>query len=285
MTTISSSEPSSRSPAEEAAANRRFRYMWGALATSAMGTAVTTVALPLAAVTVVEASPLQVGLIASATYAAWICIGLPAGVIVQRLPLRGTQVTMDLLRGAALASMPIAWWLGELYWWHLLLVALVISFCSVLFDVGNATFMTSVVPKDELQRRNSLISGTESTAQLAGPSLGGFLVQLIGAVPTLLVDAISYLCSALFLRALPRVPVSKPDAWPPVASMIAEGWHYVVRHPVIGSTMVTAAILNFVAGVQLALFPLYLVRELDTPAALVGVLYAGEGAGALTERP
>jgi len=163
-----------------------FWTYWSATTVSSVGTAVTSVALPLVAVSVLHASAFAVGLLAASTYVAWLLIGLPAGVIVGRLPLRATQVAMDVLRALALATIPLTWWLGRLSIAQLVLVALVVSFANVLFGVGNMTLLTAIVPKEQLSSRNSLMSGTEATTQLGGPSLGGLLVQLWGAVPTLL---------------------------------------------------------------------------------------------------
>lgn len=86
---------------------------------------------------------------------------------------------------------------------QLVAVALVVSFANVLFDVANQTFLPEIVPAAQLQARNSLTSGTHAATQLGGPSLGGLAVQLLGAVPTLFVDAVSYLLSAVLLRTLP----------------------------------------------------------------------------------
>ncbi len=260
---------------------RMYWTYWAASATSNLGSAVTSVALPLTAITVLGASALEMGLVAAAGYAAWLVIGLPAGVITQRLPLRGTQVTLDLIRAAALVSVPLAWWWDGLTLAQLIGVALVISFADVLFDVSNLTFMPRVVPPEDLQRRNSLNSGTHAVTQLGGPGLGGVLVQLLGAVPTLLVDAVSYLASAALLRTLPAARVERPDAWPRIGAMIREGFAYVVRHPVMGPCMWNATAINFVCGAQFTLFPLYLVTVLDAPAGLVGILLATEGVGAL----
>ncbi|MFC0506051.1 MFS transporter [Micromonospora costi] len=258
-----------------------FWRWWTAGTTSLVGSAVGAVALPLTALTVLDASPFEMGLIAAASYAAWIVIGLPAGVIAQRLPLRGTQVGADLARAVAVASVPLAWWWGQLSVAHLVVTALVVSFANVLFDVANSTFLPSIVEREKLQSRNSLTSATHAATQLSGPSLGGIAVQVLGAVPTLLVDAASYLISAALLRTLPARRVETPDRWPPMHELIREGWRFVARHPVMGPSMWAATAVNFVCGAQLALYPLYLVRELHAPAGLVGVLLAVEGVGSL----
>jgi MFS family permease len=258
-----------------------FWRWWTAGTTSGLGSAVGAVALPLTALTVLDASAFEMGLIAAANYVAWIVLGLPAGVIVQRLPLRGTQVAADLARAAAVASIPLAWWWGHLTVAQLVVVALVTSFANVLFDVANSTFLPEIVSREQLQSRNSLTSATHASTQLGGPAVGGFAVQLLGAVPTLLVDAVSYLVSAVLLRTLPARRADAPQSWPPMRAMIRAGWSFVTRHPVLGPGMWAATAVNFVCGAQLALYPLYLVRELHAPAGLVGVLLAAEGVGTL----
>ena len=260
---------------------RLFWTYWSASTVSSVGTAVTTVALPLVAVAVLHASALAVGALAASTYVAWLVIGLPAGVIVGHLPLRATQVAMDLLRALALASVPLAWWLGRLSMAQLVVVALVVSFANVLFQVGNMTLLPAIVPKEQLSSRNSFMSGTFATTQLGGPSLGGLLVQLFGAVPTLLADSVSYLVSALLMGSLPPRHQARPEARTSTGAMIAEGWRFVSRHPVMAPCMWMATVVNLACGALMALAPLYLVRVLHAPAALVGVLLATEGVGTL----
>lgn len=258
-----------------------WRY-WGALTVSGFGDAVTAVALPLLAVLVLHASAFEVSLITAASYAAWLLIGLPAGVLVHRLPLRGTQVAMDLVRAVAVGSVPVAAALGVLTLPQLIVVALVVGLASVVFDVGNSTFLPSIVSKEELTARNSLTSGTNAATTLGGPSLGGLLVQMIGAAASMVVDALSYFISAALMGSLPRV--THPAQEGPrrgMFEMIREGWRYVVRHPVIGPCAVDATAINFVNGGLIALTPVFLVRTLEAPPALVGVLIATDGLGTL----
>ncbi|GAA2696761.1 hypothetical protein Apa02nite_070390 [Actinoplanes palleronii] len=181
-----------------------------------------------------------------------------------------------------MASIPLAWWAGMLTITQMIVVALVTGFATVLFDVGNQTFLPEIVPTDQLQSRNSLTSGTHAATQLGGPSLGGVAVQLLGAVPTLLVDVVSYLFSAAVLRTLPERRAEPPaEQRPPMRDLIREGWHYVVRHPIVGPCMWDATATNFVTGAMLALFPYYLVRELHASPGLVGLLLATDGLGTL----
>lgn len=255
-----------------------WRY-WSAMAVSQTGTAITAVALPLVAVTTLDASAFEVSLLTAATYLAWAVIGLPAGVFVQRLPLRGTQVTMDVARAVAIASVPLAWWLGHLTMAHLVGVALVISLANVVFDVGNQTFLPSIVSREELTARNSLVSATHSATQLGGPSLGGVVVQVLGTVPTLLLDALSFVVSATLLRGLPRGTAPVVPDRPRMGAMIREGWRFVARHPVMRTCMWCATADNFANGALMAIIPVYLVRELHASPVLVGLLIAADGVG------
>lgn len=272
---------SAAAPPVASSVSRNFWTFWSASAISSIGSAVTSVALPLTAISVLGATAFEVSVVTAASYVAWLVIGLPAGVISQRLPLRGVQVAMDLSRFLAIASIPIAWYLDRLTVAHLAVAALVVSFSSVLFDVSNSTFLPSIVPREQLASRNSLTSATHATTELAGPSLGGVLVQTVGAVPALMADAVSYLVSAVLLRSLPARQVDRPDAWPRVGAMIGEGWRFVVDHPVMRPSMICATAVNFVCGGLLALVPLYLVRGLEVSPLLVGLLLATEGVGSL----
>lgn len=263
------------------ASSRVFWRYWTGMTISEVGDAISAVALPLTAVFVLHASALQVGFVTAAGYAAWALFGLPAGVLVARLPLRGTQIAMDLIRAAALTSIPLSAWAGVLSIGQVAAVAFTVSVADVVFDVGNSTFMPQIVAKEELTKRNSLTSASASATNMAGPSLAGVLVQLFGAATTVLFDVASYLASAFLLRSLPR-PVRLPAAAASsIGGQIREGWQYVTRHPVIRPCVADAAAANFVCGALLALTPVFLVHTLHTPAALIGMLIATEGAGSL----
>lgn len=257
-----------------------WRY-WSASAVSKVGSGISVLALPLAALYLADASPFEVSLIAAGQMVGWGLLGLPAGVIASYLPLRGIQVGMDLVRATTVLSLPLAYWLAELTVAHMIAASVLIGLCNVMFDVSNSTFLTSVVPADELQVRNSWLSGMHSTTQLAGPSLGGVVVQVLGAPVALVLDSVSYLASAMLLGSIPTVPTMPPKTRPRLLTMIAEGWRYVMGQAVMRATVLQATAANFVAGGLLALIPVYLVRVVDVPAVLVGPLLAAEGLGGL----
>ncbi|WP_255658547.1 MFS transporter [Actinoplanes sp. L3-i22] len=258
----------------------KFRRFWFATTVSNAGSAVTLIALPLAALTVLGSSAWQVTLLSAAEQAGWLVLGLPAGVIVRRYSLRGLQIVMDLVRLVAIASVPVAWALGVLTYAQLLVAALAVGLASVLFDIGSTVFIPAIVDADQLNARNSLMSGTHAVTQTGGPSLGALIIQGIGPVGALLVDAVSYLVSALTLRTLPE---HRADPGPRSGSLplIKQGWHFVVRHPVMGPCLVWATVTNFFCSAILALTPVYLVRGVGAPPVTVGLVLAMDGAGGL----
>ncbi|MBS2553624.1 MFS transporter [Catenulispora sp. NL8] len=276
--------PAPAAPTPTASTTWFWRYFAGSTV-SRVGTAVTTVALPLTALAAAHASSFEVGAVTAAGYAAWAVVGLPAGVLVGRLPLRGTQIAMDLVRAGALASVPVAWWVASVTVAQLVLVALVVGVASVVFDVGNATMLPFLVGKEELTARNSLTSGAEAVTNLAGPSLGGALVQAVGAAGAIAVDVVSYLISAFLLRNVPRPSKAVQDAGSArsgsVRAAVREGWHYLIREPIQRANLWDATAMNFICGAQMALTPLFLVRTLGLNPAWVGAMMAAEGLGSL----
>ncbi|MFF9853420.1 MFS transporter [Streptomyces litmocidini] len=253
-----------------------FWRFWAAATVSGAGTAVTALALPLVALTVLDATAFELAALAAAGQVSWLLLSLPAGVLAQRVPLRRLQVTLDLVRFAALGSLPLAWWLGALTYPHLLFAALVTGAATVLFDIGNSTFLPAVVPARQLAARNSVMSGTHAVTDTGGPSLGGVLIGLTGPVNALVVDAASYLASAVLLRTLP-VPRTGESA----LRLMREGLRYVTKHPAMRPCMIWATAANFLNAALVALTPLYLVREAGLDSVQLGLVLAMDGVGAL----
>jgi MFS family permease len=127
--------------------NTAFQRMVGADALSQFGTQVTLVALPLTALLTLEASPFQLGLLTAAEMAAFLLIGLPAGVWADRLRRRPILVAADAMRAVALLSIPLAAFAGVLSLAQLYVVALIVGVGTVFFDVAHMSFVPSIVDR------------------------------------------------------------------------------------------------------------------------------------------
>lgn len=256
-----------------------WRY-WTATTTSQVGSAMTAVALPLAALVLLDASAFEVGLLVAAGDLGWLLLTLPAGAWATHLPLRGLQAGVDFVRAVALLVPAVLWALDVLTMTALFGVALTVSFANVFAFVANTTYIPQVVPREQLNSRNSLMSGTHAVTQLGGPPVAGVIVQLLGAPLALLADAASYLVSGALMWTLPRAERPRV-ARAPMIQQIREGWRYVVKHPLMRPMMIDATATNFAAGMLLTLTPLYVVRELGASPTTYGVVLASEGLGAL----
>jgi MFS family permease len=208
-----------------------FLKLWAAQAISQVGTQVTLLALPLAAILVLDATATEVALLGAVEVLPFLLFTLPAGVWVVRLPRRPILVVTDLARSLALASIPLAYAFDSLTLPHLYIVAFALGVLTVFFDVSYLSYLPSLVSRSELGGANSKLEATRSAAQVAGPGTAGALVGALTAPVAILLDAVSYVLSAFFAwrirRSDRRGEVSpRGKLWPE----LREGLSYVLRH-------------------------------------------------------
>jgi MFS family permease len=212
--------------------DREFLKLWAAQAISQVGTQVTLLALPLAAILVLDATATEVALLGAVEVLPFLLFTLPAGVWVDRLPRRPILVVTDLARAVALASIPLAYALDALTLPHLYAVAFVVGVLSVFFDVSYLSYLPSLVDRAQLGSANSKLEATRSAAQVVGPGTAGALVGAITAPVAILVDAVSYLLSAFLAWRIRRADrreaqaASRGKLWPE----LREGLAYVLGH-------------------------------------------------------
>jgi MFS family permease len=249
-----------------------------------MGSEVTVLAMPLAAAVLLGASPLQMGLLTAAGTVPNLAIGLLAGVWVDRLPRRRPLlVAADLAAALALVTVPAAWLLGLLTVTQLVAVELAVGTCRVLFRPAYQSHLPDVVAREQLTPASGHLRAAESVAMLSGPGLGGLLVQALTAPLAVLVDAVSFLVSALCIRSLRTPERGDAETRPrrPLRRELAEGLGTVLRDPRLRAVCGAAANLNLFGMLSMALFVVYATRELGFSAAMVGTVVTLGGAGAL----
>ncbi|MFI5980302.1 MFS transporter [Streptomyces sp. NPDC051555] len=279
------------SPSPQAASGglfrmRDFRFLLAGAAAGQIGAQVTLVALPLVAVLELKAPAFQVGLLTAAETAAFLLIGLPAGAWVDRMRKLSLMIRADVVRALAMASVPLAAVADVLTMAQLYVVALVVGVATVFFDVAHQSYLPELLPREHLVAGNGALETVRSSAQVAGPGLGGGLVQLVGAHLAIVADAIGYAVSALFLLAIRR-PESKPEPVPGASlrKEVGEGLRFVLGHPLLRIIAMATGLGNFFTAMLMATQTVYLVRVLDlAPAAIGGMLSAsavGGLAGAL----
>ena len=188
---------------------REFRKLWVGQAISAVGSAVTILALPLTAAVTLGATPAQMGVLTAVGWLPYLLFALFAGAWSDRLPRKPILVATDLAHAAVLATIPLAAFAGMLRIEHVLAVAFVAGSMTVLFRSAYGPFIPVLVGRDALVEANAKLAITDSVARVAGPSLGGLLVQLITAPLAILVDALSFVVSAIAVASV-RVKETPP---------------------------------------------------------------------------
>jgi MFS family permease len=249
---------------------------------SVLGSEVTVLALPLTAVAVLHASAGQVALLAAAGTAPYLLLGLPAGAWVDRWPRRSLMVGCDVARAVLLASVPAAYALGGLTLGHLLAVTFAAGALGVFFDVAALSVLPALVPRADLPAANGSLEAARAVAQTGGPAAGGVLVDAVTGPGAVLVDAVSFLVSAVLLRGLPPLPAPPRSAdRPGVARQVTEGLAFCLRHPVIRALAAGGAWINFWTHALLAVVVTHAVRDLGLSAAAIGVVLAVSNVGYL----
>ncbi|TDC28030.1 MFS transporter [Streptomyces sp. 8K308] len=262
---------------------RDFRRLFAASALSHLGGNVGYVAIPLLAVTALDAGPGQVGALAALSTAAFLLIGLPAGAWVDRLPARRVLVAADAVRALLLASIPLAWWHDALSLPQLYAVVLLTGCATVFFDVGSQSVLPELVGRDRLVPANAAVVSLMAGATIAGRGAGGFVVQLCTAPLAILGGAVAYLASAVGLVGLgaPRPPGAAPVARRRLRAEIAEGLRHVLGVRELRALALTATLTNLGAQLVNAVLPVLFTRELGLSAGALGLYWAAGGVGVL----
>jgi MFS family permease len=254
--------------------NGDFLRFWSAETISQIGSNVTLLALPLAAILVLDASAFEVAALAAVEWVPWILFSLPAGAWVDRLPRRPVLIATDLGRAAALVSIPLAYAADALTLGHLFAVGFLVGSLSVFFEVAYVAYLPSLVERGQLGEGNAKLEASRSGAQIAGPGLAGGLVDLFTAPVAILADAISFVVSALFLGAVRREEEVQPRAdGTRLTSEIVEGIRFVLGHPYMRSGMAAIAPANFFWNLASAIFLVYAVRTLGLTPATIGLVF------------
>ncbi|RPE26394.1 MFS transporter [Kitasatospora cineracea] len=285
--------------------HRAFRRFWAGQAVSQFGDRVSELALPLIAVGALDASTAQVAGLTAALWAPNLAAVFLGAWVDGRPDQRRLLVLADLVRAAALATLPVAALFGAVTLGQLYAVAVVTGAAGVLFGNAYAPFFARLVPRSAYLAANSRLSGTRSAAQLAGPALGGALVQALTAPVAVLADAVSFLVSALLVGGVrtdrpPTDGADGPDgadgadgpdgadgadgpdgADGAVLRRAREGLGFVLRHPYLRASLGCCTTVNFFTFLGYGLTVLFAGRELGLSAGRIGLAFGLGATGGL----
>ena len=264
-------------------AHADFLRLWSGQFVSELGSQVTLLALPLAAILVLHASTFEVATLSSLEFSPYLLFALAAGAWVDRLPRRPVLIAADFGRAALLSSVPLAYAFGALTIAQLYAVGFATGTLTVFFTLAYQAYLPLLVDRDRLLEANGKLEAARSVAQTAGPGLGGGLVALISAPVAILADAISFVVSGLTIISIRhREERATVTAKRDLRAEVHEGIRYVWRQPILRANLFSSGIANFGYGAIWALLLVFAVRILGLNAGLIGVILAlGQGGGIL----
>ncbi|MFD9211397.1 MFS transporter [Streptomyces sioyaensis] len=265
------------------ALGRRFGWLWAAYAVSAYGSGLGFGALPLIAVLVLHCGPAQVATLAAAGRAVGALVAVPLGPWVEFRRKRPVMVAMDLIRFAALMSVPAAFALGRLSFTQLLLVSVVTAAADIAFKAASGAYLKALVPPADLLVANGRFESTTWTSTTVGPPLGGAAIGLFGPVTTVVADAVSYLLSALGIRAIGGTEPhpARTGAARLRAGDLLEGWRHILTHPTLRPLFFNAIVVNGLIMASQPLLAVLLLGPLGFAPWQYGLVFAAPCVGGL----
>ncbi|MFH8981681.1 MFS transporter [Streptomyces varsoviensis] len=271
---------------------RPFGWLWGAYAVSTFGTWLAFDAFPLIAILVLHAGPAQVSILAAAGTAVGAAVAVPLGPWVEFRRKRPVMVAMDLIRFAALASVPVAYALGWLGFAQLLVVSVIVAAAGITFTAAAGACLKALVEPRDLIVANGRFEATTWTASVVGPPLGLAAIGLFGPVLTVVADAASYLLSALGIRAIggsePR-PVRPESTRQRHPGAVLEGWRYILANPALRPLLFNTALVNSLIMASVPLLAVLMLGRLGFAPWQYGLAFSvpclGGLAGSRLARP
>jgi MFS family permease len=256
---------------------RDFRRFWLGETVSLVGDQITLIALPLVAVLELDASASQMGLLTAAALVPNLLFSLHAGAWIDRRGKRRQMMIATALgRAVLLASIPLAYVFGVLSLAQLYVASFLVGTLSVLFFVAYSTLFVSLVPRSQYLEANSLLHGSRALSFVAGPSVGGLLVQALSAPGALVADAVSFLASAFSLNS---ISPAEPPPEEPQRGHVKAGIRYIRNSPIVRASLLATATINFFNFIFWALFILYASRVLEARPSLLGLVLGAASIG------
>jgi MFS family permease len=269
-----------------------FVRLWAAETISHLGSNFTALAMPIVAIQLLNAGPMEIAIINLADTLPFLVIGLLVGALIDRLPRRGVLIVADLGRAVLLLTLPISYALGVLSIAQLVIVGILLGTLTVFFDVAYQAYLPSLIPKEDLVEGNSKLEISRSAAGLFGPSLAGALIAIVKAPMAVVIDALSFALSALFLLTIKpkhefvteQNDASAHESKKPRGSLrsdIAAGLRFVFGHPALRTIGGATATSNLFSGIAGTVEMLFAYNVLGLSVALIGFAATLGSAGGL----
>ncbi|HKB93330.1 MAG TPA: MFS transporter [Gaiellaceae bacterium] len=261
--------------------DRGFVDLWAANGISQLGEQVSILAIPLTALFVLKRGALEVALLRAFSAVPFLLFSLPAGVWIDRMRRRPLMIAADVGRALSLATIPIAYWLGDLTLVQLYVVAVIHGTLTVVFDVSYLSFLPGLVSRERLNEANAKLLGTQAVAQVIGPTLAGALIGAVGAAVAVVANSVTYAASGAFVLHIRGREEMPEPARTRKRDELLEGIRYVFGQPNLRTLTVWTSLWNLFTSGFFAIEVVYFVRTLHWSATKIGIVLALASSGLL----
>ena len=260
--------------------NPEFVKLWTSMTITSFGAQITNLALPLTAAVMLAATPMQMGVLVALETLPFALVSLHAGVLIDRVRKLPIVIAANIGRGLALLAIPAAAFANVLSVEILFAVGFVCGIQNVVGGAAYQVLLAQMAGRRRLVEVNAKIILGETSSALIGPGLAGLLIQWLTAPFAILVDAITFLLSALMLRRVrARNDVPHPGPKASVGAAIREGLSLVWNNRTLLALAWLAGLWQFLHHMQIAVLILFATRELSLSAGAIGLTYMFGGLG------
>ncbi|MCS5635961.1 MAG: MFS transporter [Myxococcota bacterium] len=256
--------------------NRSYFSVWSASAISNLGSMVFTIALPLAAVTVLDAGPADIAAINIAGTLPGALLGLLAAAWIDRMPRLPLLRIADFLRAGLVGGLALSAFAGWLALWQMIAAAFGLGLLGFVFRVAQHALLPSIVDRARMVEANSKLRVADSVTEGVGFAGAGILIQVAGAPLAFLVDAVSYVLSAFCLAGVeePPRPAGPSKQERSLTRELSEGVHTVLAHPMLRPLAIAQFLIDLGTSLLGVVYMLFAIRVLGLSASTVGVVAA-----------
>jgi MFS family permease len=268
-----------RLPADDLLRDAAYRRLFTSILISSLGGQVSMLALPLTAAVLLKATPTQMGLLTAFELLPFVLLSLPTGVWLDRVRKLPVYIAGEVLLAVALATVPLAWWMGWLTMTWMYAVGFLLGCVHVVAGTAAQIVLTQVVQRQRLVEAHAKNALASSGSEVVGPGLAGALIKAVGAPVALLIDALALACSVLVLRGLRLAEkVGRRDK-PAFMPELKAGLRFVRDTPLLVALAITMGLWQMCHYAAVVVQILFATRTLGMSEADVGASFVGLGVG------
>jgi len=261
--------------------NSDFLKLWSAQIGSAFGSRITRTVLPIIAILTIDANANEIAILSALSFAPALLVALFAGGYIDRNKKRPILIWSDLIRAALIFTVPIAAYFSAISMMQLYVVAAVVGAATAVFQITDNSYLPRLLNKDQLVDANSKLEATEAVAEASGPGIAGLLVSLFTAPIAMMVDAVTYLWSALMLSLIKKpepAAIEKTEDDSLLKDAIL-GFKSCATHPIVGRILLADTLMIFFAGAYITLYMIVALKTLALSPFIVGAIISLGGIG------